>query len=111
MLEPVRIGDLNRRIVLQQPDRTDNGRGGSAKAWEDVATVWAQMIPLRGNEALSENLLRDNQLWKVTIRFNGSVTPDWRFTHGGREFNIRSAEDPDGRRHWTVMTAESGVRT
>ena len=105
------ISQFNRKITLQQPARVSNGKGGFDKSWSSFRDVHAQMIPLRGNEALSDNLLREVQLWKVMIRFIDGVTPDWRILFDGRVLNIRSCEDMDGGRRFLTMTCESGVRT
>jgi len=107
----MKIADLNRKIMLQRPTRADNAHGGTVTSWSDAAPAWAQMIPLRGGEALQEAVLRDVQMWKVTIRFRGDVTTDWRIMFDGAPLNIRTCADPDGRRAWLVMTCESGVRT
>lgn len=104
-------GQLNRRITIQRPSRADNAHGGAVTSWMDVTGAWAQMIPLRGGEALQEAVLRDVQLWKVTIRFRTEVSTDWRILFKGEALNIRTCADPDGRRRWLVMTCESGVRT
>lgn len=107
----MQAGDLNRRLLIQQPTRAPNGQGGFVKGWDDVLTVSAQMIPLRGQEAVAHNLLTSGQLWKVTIRFRRDLTTDWRLMLGDMPLNIRSCQDPDGRRQWLVMTCESGVKT
>lgn len=107
----MRIGNLNRRITIQAPARADNGKGGHTKSWADAGDAWAEMIPLRGGEALSQAVLESRQVWKVTIHYRADVTTECRILFEGRPLNIQTAEDPDGRRRWLVMTAESGGRT
>jgi len=102
-------GSLNRRVTIEAEQRVANGQGGWITSWEPVATVWAEMIPLRGDEALQANIVRSVQLWKVTIRHRPSVTTAHRLRYRDLTLNIRSAADPDGLRERTVMTAESGV--
>jgi len=104
-------GDLNRKIMFQRPARVGNMQGGSVKSWTDAGAAWAQMIPLRGGEALEQSVLRGTQLWKVTVRFRADVSTDWRVLFGEQPLNILTCADPDGRRAWLVMTCESGVRT
>lgn len=111
MAQKPRAGRFNRRIGLQKPNRTDTGVGGKDKTWQAAIPLWAELIPLRGDEAMANNLTRNVQVWKVTIRFRTDVTPDCRLLLGDRPMNIRSCEDPDGRRAELVMTAETGVRT
>lgn len=102
---------LNRRVMIQAPERVDNGKGGSVKTWANLQEVWAEMIPLRGSEALDQVLKEQKQIWKVTIRHRDDVSPDHRLMFMAKPLNIITAEDPDGTRKWLVMTAESGVRT
>lgn len=102
---------LNRRVTVQAPVRVDNGKGGNSKSWNDVIPVWAEMIPLRGSEALDQALLEQRQVWKITIRHRDDVTADNRLMFRGKALNIITAEDPDGARRWLVMTAEGGVKT
>lgn len=114
MATDLRIAALNCRIHIEQPVRVPDGRGGQVKSWEPAASdpnPWAQMIPLRGDEALNQALVEARQLWKVTTRWRDDVTPDNRLVWDGRVLNIRTAEDPDRRRKWLVMTAESGVKS
>lgn len=102
---------FNRRVVIQAPDRASDGKGGQIKGWTDVSTVWAEMIPLRGQEAVAHNLLTSGQLWKVTIRYRAGLTVQHRLVLDGVPLNIRTCQDPDGRRKELVMTAESGAKT
>lgn len=104
-------GKLRRQVTLQQPTRTPNGAGGFTKGWTDVETVFAEVIALRGDEALQQQVLNSVQLWKVTIRFRTDIDPTWRLLFEGREMNIRSCEDIDGSREALVMTAQTGVKT
>ena len=103
---------FNRRISIEEPTRTANGAGGYTKGWAAITDgeVWAEMIPLRGGEALERQVLAATQLWKVTIRWRDDVTVEQRVVFEGRPMNIRAAQDPDGRRFELVMTCEEGVK-
>lgn len=46
-------GKLDRRITLQRVSETDDGYGTVAGAWNDIATVWAQLMPMSGAERLA----------------------------------------------------------
>lgn len=105
----LKAGDLNRGIMLQIPTRTPNGRGGFTKGWSDPVTVWAKMVPLRGDEALQHSLLHKRQLWRVTIRYRAGVDVECRATYQGETLAITACEDPDGRRERLEMTCETGV--
>jgi SPP1 family predicted phage head-tail adaptor len=104
-------GRLNRRISIEAPVRSPNGQGGFTKGWAPTFDVWAEMIPLRGEEAVQHNLQTSRQLWKVTIRWRAGINEECRAMFNGKPLNIRTCEDPNGRREQLVMTAESGVST
>ena len=102
---------FNRRIDIEVAVRAPNGAGGFTKAWAPAVTVWAEMIPLRGKEALEHLVLHAQQLWKVTIRYRAGVDADARMKFKGKALNIRTCEDPAGDFQELVMTCESGVNT
>lgn len=103
-------GKRNRRITIQSSTRVSDGKGGQIVSWSDLITVWGQMIPLRGQEALAQVVVKSVQLWKVTIRYRTGITTQHRLVHDGKVLNIRSCEDPDGTRAELVIVAESGVK-
>lgn len=109
--EPLRAGRLNRRVVIEKPVRVANGAGGFAKGWAPAGKAWAEMIPLRGDEALEHSVQRSTQIWKVTMRWRAGVDEQCRLIFAGKPLNIRTCEDPDGMRAELVMTCESGAAT
>lgn len=104
-------GRLNRRIQIETPTRAPNGSGGFTKGWSPPFNVWAEMIALRGDEAVQHSILNSTQLWRVTIRYRPNVSEECRAMYNGQPLNIRSCVDPDGQREQLVMTCESGVAT
>lgn len=109
----MKAGKLKHRVILQRPSTVDNGRGGRKPnpdngGWEQVAKPWAEVIALRGQEAVRENIDRAVQLWKVTIRHRPDVTPMNRLVWGAIVMNIKSAA-PNDAGDGLVMTCESGA--
>jgi len=103
---------FNRRIEIELPTRTPNGAGGFEKGWAAPIKVWAEMQTIRGSkEALEHMILKEQQLWKVTIRYRADVNSDARIKYLGKPLNIRSCQDPNGMFQELVMTCESGVNT
>jgi SPP1 family predicted phage head-tail adaptor len=111
MAKPPRAGPKNRRIAFQKKGQSPNGKGGWVESWGAPIVIAAEMIPLRGNEAVEESVVRGVQLWKVTVWFRPDLNTDCRLMKDGKELNIQSCEDPDGRRRELVMTASSGERS
>lgn len=104
---------LRERVTIEEKNLVDNGRGGRKRPeggpeWNEVATVWAEVIGLRGDEALSHLVQRAVQLWRVTIRLGTNVTPAHRLVWNSVPMNIRSIA-PTPQRDALVMVCESGV--
>jgi len=103
-------------IVIQRKNLVDNGVGGrrrpdSGPEWINVASdVFAEIIPLRGQEALHNLVLRAVQLYRVTINARAGITTDYRLMWGSTPMAITSAALSPDRRD-LVMTCESGVPT
>lgn len=101
-------------VNLQEKNLVDNGRGGRKRPdgepeWIDAATgLHAEIIPLRGNEALANAVLRNMQLYRVTLHARADVTTEHRLMWRTTALSIKAAAlSPDGRD--LVLTCESGV--
>lgn len=106
---------LRERVFIQEPNTVDNGRGGrkvpdGQPAWRDISgEVPAEIVPLRGGEALNLGVQRSTQLYRVTIRKPvGDITTAHRLLWGEVALDIRTAP-PSTDRVTIVMTCESGV--
>jgi head-tail adaptor len=106
---------LREVVSIQEKNSTvSNGQGGrrppdGEPKWKDVASgVRAEIIPLRGGEALTLGVHRSTQLYRVTIRKRPGVTTANRLLWGGIALDIRTAP-PSTDRATLVMTCESGV--
>jgi head-tail adaptor len=109
----IAAGKLRERVAIQQKNLVDNGRGGRARPadgpeWVNLdENVPAEIIPLRGDEALNQAVLRAVQIYKVTIRARPDVLPSNRLLWGTVPLNIKAlALSVDGRE--LIMTCESG---
>lgn len=102
---------LKQRIIIQQPIETADGVGGTTRSWNDVATVWAELVPLRSGrgEALVNRQLEATVTHRVTIRYRADVTTAMRINYGGRVFNIRSVTNIGEANVTLEMLAEEGV--
>lgn len=117
---PLNRAKLDCVVSIEQPNLIDNGRGGRAAprggpAWTLFEAAYAECLPLRGGEAMSNLVQRSKQLWRVTVDaipgINTSMRLRWDDPLMGEIIaNIRSAvvnEERDG----IIITAESGVPT
>lgn len=107
---PLNAGDLNQMVTIEAEHREPNGRGGwNPVGWTQVGTAWAQIIPLRGDEALRLGAERQTMLYKVVIRYWPGLTSQHRLVWNGTPMNIRMLGDPYGRSDRWVMTCEVGT--
>ena len=51
-MNPIGAGTLGRRIKIQRPSTIKDSLGAPSRTWIDVATVWADIQPLSGREAV-----------------------------------------------------------
>jgi head-tail adaptor len=104
---------LRERVIIQEPNTVDNGRGGrrvpaGEAAWRDIpGTIAAEIIPLRGGEAMNLGVQRSTQIYRVTIRKPArEVTTANRLLWGDVVLDIRTAP-PSTDRATLVMTCEN----
>ncbi|WP_169833173.1 head-tail adaptor protein [Sphingomonas panacis] len=105
---------MRHRIDILEPNRVSNGRGGfktpdGEDPWRLLASrVFAEVIALRGDEAVRNSIERSVQLWRVTIRPRAGVAPTHRLVWNGIAMDIKSAA-PNLAGDELVMTCESGA--
>ena len=102
------IGFLRKRITIQNETSTPDGAGGFVLAWSDVATVWAEIMPLNGREVFVAQQPEGRVTHRVTLRWFSGVTTDMRVVFNSRVFNIRSVLNTDERNQWLELMVEEG---
>jgi len=103
------IGQLRHRVTLQQAVEQDDGYGGRTVTWQDVATVWAAVEPLRGDERYRAQQVRAQLSHRVTIRYRPGVRPGMRVVYGGRLLAITAVIDPEERHERLELLCEEEV--
>lgn len=82
-------GKLDRRVTLQAPTVTKDARGGPVTQWVDQATVWAEVVPLRGREFVETAQVVAGAELKVRMRYRTGVLESWRVVHEGTAYDIQ----------------------
>jgi SPP1 family predicted phage head-tail adaptor len=87
-------GKLDRRVEIRQATETQApGSGQPIETWATVATVWAEVSPMRPFERLAS---REMQAWadtKFRVRFLDGVHPKCRLLYDGREWDIKTVSE------------------
>lgn len=99
-------GSLRERLVLEAPVESDDGAGGVVRGFEDVATLWAEVVPVSARDAVTA----DRALWRVThrirIRMRDDVNTRHRLRLGARILRIVALREGDVPRRYLVIEAE-----
>lgn len=103
------IGKLRHRVTLQELVKTDDGYGGIVETWQDVATVWAAIKPLRGNERYTAQQVQSELSHKITIRYQAGIKPQMKLLYKGRTFEIESVIDIEERHQWLELLCSEVV--
>ncbi len=91
-------GDLNRRLVLEQPVETPDGEGGVTRSYQTVASVWASVTPLSAKSDASADNPGAVIAYRIVIRAGRDVTTRHRFREGDTIFRIASVREYAGKR-------------
>ena len=86
----MRAGLLRHRIELQQKAETRDPTGGTTRTWTTQRTVWAQILPLRGQERFEAQQVEGRTTMKIRIRYYSPIDATWRAKKGNRIFNINA---------------------
>lgn len=107
-------GPLNQRVAFTRPTRTDDGAGGVDIASVLQFTVWGQLIPERGKEALEAGRVQSSSMATIRVRSSSltrQIDTDWTAVIAGASYQIRSIANIDQRREYLDLVAELGVAT
>lgn len=103
------IGRMKDRITLQKPVLTPDEGGGFTTAWEDVAEVYASVIPVSAGEYLKGHQLETSVTHRIIIRYREDVTPSLRIVRGAKVYDISSAVDQGGLKAYLEILAAERV--
>ncbi len=107
-----RVGALRHRVTIEAENAAPDGAGGLTDPWAnptEVATVWAEITPLSGDERLRAMRLEDRVSHRIRMRYRADVTPAHRLRLGTRVFNMRAVTNDGERDRWLTILAEEGV--
>ena len=106
------IGAMYNRVALQSMSESTDEGGGQAVSFSTIATVWAKVENLSGEEAVFGDQIEDRSNFRFTIRYNSALTPKHRLSFDSKVFNIEHIKvDKEGRQRYQVIDAKEGVAT
>jgi SPP1 family predicted phage head-tail adaptor len=90
--------DLRHRLTLEELSRVTDDGGGFTESWVEVATIFADLRPIRGSERVEADRLTGNVTHDVVLRYRPGVVPAMRFREDTRIFQIVAVIDVEKRR-------------
>lgn len=107
---------LNRKLVLETPERVADGAGGFAQSWVPLGTLWAEITSGTGTERFGEGVQLSRTRFKIIVRaapFDAPSRPrpEQRLREGVRIFRILSVAEHDTDARYLTCHAEEEVVT
>lgn len=98
-------GRLNRRMVLEAPQDTDDGAGGAVRAWTTEREFWAQLLPVSARFAAEGGSAGQRITHELFYRTGPALTTEKRLRFGARLFGILHVRDAteDGTRQMAMV--------
>jgi head-tail adaptor len=110
----MKTGHLNRKLILEAPERLADGAGGYSDGWIQLGEIWGEIVARTGREKQGEAVPVSTVGYRITVRgapvgASNRPLPDQRFRDGSRVFRILAVteRDPDG--HYLTCFAEEEV--
>jgi SPP1 family predicted phage head-tail adaptor len=100
---------LRQRLTLQEEIEIPDGAGGFTRSWQDIADLWAEIIPFTGREKLFAGQLQSQISHRILLRYRSGITAGQRLVFENRAFNIRYLFNTAEADETLEILAEEGV--
>lgn len=104
----MQAGRLRQRVRIEQATETRDAFGATLQSWEELATVWAEVLPQVGAEGFATDsaVERTVQSYTITIRYRRDMTTKMRAVWNGKTMDIEKVADPTGGRRTLELEAK-----
>ncbi len=92
------VGTLTDRVQLRRRESLGDGGGGHERVFVPLNTVWARVRSLTGRQGINADGRAVAISHSVVLRFREDVSPGDRIVYRGRNLDVVSAADLNGRR-------------
>jgi SPP1 family predicted phage head-tail adaptor len=104
------LGTLADRVTLKRKIMSSEPEGGEVAVYSTLGTVWARVRQLSARASYSEDARGQSITHSVVLRFRTDLAPGDRIVHRGRDLEIESLADINGRRAYlSCQCAEQAV--
>lgn len=85
----MRAGDLDRKITIESRTESRSATGAATYTWAALATVWAKVKPVRGQEYFAAQQVNAQIDAVFTIYYRADITRTMRINYGGEYYDIQ----------------------
>ncbi len=101
----VEVGNFRHCIQIQDAQALSDSRlpdGGFADDYDDLKTIWAEKIPLRGRAVFPDDRVDDEVMFRFRSWLDEDITSESRALYRDKVYNIKSVL-PDNDDKFMVM--------
>lgn len=102
----MRAGELRERIQLQAKAVSRNATGEEVRVWNPLATVWARVTVVSGDETVTLSQEAATLTHQVVIRPYDGVAPMMRVLWRGRVLEIHAVMPDEKHQLMTLLCSE-----
>lgn len=99
----MQLGDLDRRIRIEQCTYTTDSVGQRIAVWSTLITVWAMVVYESGNEKYEASQKVAERIVKFIVRYR-ALNETMRVVYDGRVYGILAIEDIERKRFLALRT-------
>lgn len=90
-------GKLRHRVIIETCSEAPNEMNELVPSWGTLATVWADIRPVAGREAMRAQQIAADANYVIEIRYYPGLTVKERIKYGARTFEINAIQNPEER--------------
>jgi len=94
------------RVTIQAVTLIFDAMGGWEETWADLATVWARVEALKGDEYFAAAQMQNSGSHRVTMRYRADLTPTHRLIFEGRTLDIEAVLPDERKSRLVIMCTE-----
>lgn len=98
-------GPMDRRIVIEQPMRSQSATGAPGITWITFATVWAAKRDLSGKEFFEARKEQAEVTTEFTMRWIAGLKREMRISYDGELYDIHHVAEIERREGWRVLAS------
>lgn len=97
-------GEFRQECALEEPAEMPDGAGGAVVTWNEVATLFVRIEPLRAASRFGADQVIETVTHSATLRHRNGLRSGMRLTRLGRVFDILTVHDADETGRYLVCT-------